>query len=172
MYSFLFILILLCILCIPLQEGLQLSSDLDYLAPLNTPTVLDADTLLKFTNAYNTTNELVKSLSPLTSTYSSFFTANATVDEFNYYIKNNKWSYNTYITTFISKNPDLLDKTTTFSPNAATLDTMQKAFPNRIAYRMLVLPIESRQDPSPMSYQIFMGTTPPDSTLTKLKKSI
>ncbi len=165
---------LLCILGMhTLQEGLQLSSDLDYLAPSNTPTVLDADTLLKFNHAYNTTNESIKTLSPITSTYSNFFAANATLDEFNYYIKNNKWPYNTYITDFLSKNPDLLDKTTTFAPNAATVDTLQKAFPNRIAYRMFVSPIESKQDPSPMAYQIFMGTSPPpDSTVTALKKSI
>jgi hypothetical protein len=79
---------------------------------------------------------------------------NTTEEEAKYYISNNKFPWGSYITNAFTS----YFKT---HPNPqVTIENMQNAYSTRELYKELFLD-ESKQTPTPLSYQIYMGTAQP-----------
>jgi hypothetical protein len=153
------------------REGFDLPSigasigEYDYLKPVPTPTVLDTTTEQDFINAYSTTtSSIFPSFNPKTNgAIMPSFKKGITLEEFQYYIKNNKWPYGSYITNYITTNKD--DVLTRVKPwNVKTLDDIQKIFASRSVYDICINPLESKMTPLPISNDIYTGKSQPPST--------
>ena len=159
----LFFLFLLCLLFTTFREGFELPSiggsigEYDYLKPVPTPTVLDTTTETDFINAYSTATSAFPAFNPKTNTaFLKSLKTDVTVDEFKYYITNNKWPYGSYITNYITTNKDaVLARFKAW--NITTLDDLQKLFPTRTVYAICINPLESTITPLPVSNNIFTG---------------
>jgi hypothetical protein len=160
-------LLLACLLVIPFKEGFSITGDpglYDYLAP-HPVTVLDPTIEANFTTAFNTTNAAYPKIVPLKPGTLNSLKSMATLDEFNYYIANNKWPYGSYITTYLTQNPSsLAPLSAAFAPSVITVDLVQQAVPSREVYLLILLGKESALNPKPLSYEIYMGTKPADAT--------
>jgi hypothetical protein len=130
----------------------------DYLKP-HDPTVLDATTESDFTTAFNTTTTFAPNLNLTTNTsmLPSFKKA-ATLEEFQYYIKNNKWPYGSYLTNYMTTNKDATLKAFSWLKLSST-EEVQEVMPSRTVYEMLINPVESKQTPPPPSNDVFTGKT-------------
>jgi hypothetical protein len=163
-------LLLACLLLIPFKEGFSIPSIpgapglYDYLAP-HPVTVLDATIEANFTTAFNTTNAAYNLLAPLQPTILNALKVMATLDEFNYYIANNKWPYGSYLTTYLTQNPSYLAPLSVyFASKLPTADITQSGLPSRWVYAVVLNGKESALTPKPLSNEIYMGTKPADAT--------
>lgn len=152
------------------REGFETSSDeYEFLKP-HDPTVLDDTTTNDFTTAFNTTTTFSPQLNLTTNTSMlPSFKKDATLEEFQYYIKNNKWPYGSYLTNYITNNQEATLKS--FSMFKITsIEELQEVVPSRTLYEMVINPIESKQSPPPPSNDVFKGkdssVSPSDSTTT------
>lgn len=162
-------LLLACLLLIPFKEGFSIPGSpglYDYLAP-HPVTVLDPTIEATFTTAFNTTNAAYPKLAPLKPDSLNHYKSMATLDEFNYYIANNKWPYGSYLTTYLTQNPSSLTGfNAVFAPSVVTVDLIQQVYTSRLCYFVTLNGKESALNPKPLSYEIFMGTKPADATDT------
>jgi len=158
-FSILF-LIIAVVMLFPIREGFVggLIGEYDYLKPLPSTTILDSTTESNFVLAFNNVN---KSYSKIKADEQSMrqLKNNATQEEFEYYIKNNKWPYGSYISNYIKDNLPRISSVAanTFSPDTPTVDLIQQAFPTRMAYMMFAQAQEIKQSPKPQSNDIYMG---------------
>ena len=130
-----------------------------YLKP-HENTVLDATTESEFSNAFNNTTSFNPNANVTTNKNNlSFLKNNATLEEFQYYIKYNKWPYGSYITNYITNNKDAILK----SLELQSIEEVQKLFPTRGVYYFAIDSIESKQSPLPLSNDIYTGKAPPES---------
>jgi len=152
------------------REGFDLPSiggsigEYDYLKPVPTPTVLDTTTEQDFINAYSTTiGSIFPSFNPKTNgAIMPGYKKGVTLEEFQYYIKNNKWPYGSYITNYITTNKD--DVLAKVKPwNIKTLDDLQKLFSSRNVYSISIDPLESKITPLPISNDIYTGKSQPST---------
>jgi hypothetical protein len=141
--NFTFLLVLLLLLALTqLREGFD---PYVYLYP-HAITELDQTTEATFTTTFNKVNASYPKIVPLNQQSIKIYKASATLDEFKYYINNNKWPYGSYLTAYINKHAVLSDA---FSPIIPTPVMIQKAFPSRFVYASI-------KSPSPAD-EIFMG---------------
>jgi len=141
----------------------------------------DPKVITNFIKVFNKeTNNLAFKLDPSKNTVKdeiSIFSLLVTEEEAIYYIKHKKWPYDGYVMEYLLKNPSILQDIilkAEKNPNTAqlfekydidiqnfdNLHTLQKFFPNRSIYSSLIAPIEQKEVPQPLAYQIFMGTVP------------
>jgi len=138
------------------REGFESSDEYEFLKP-HDPTVLDDTTENDFITAFNTTTTFSPQLNLTTNTSMlPIFEKDATLEEFKYYIKNNKWPYGVYLTNYITINTDATLKS--FSGfKISTLEELQQVVPSRTLYDMVINPIERTQSPLPASNEMFTG---------------
>ena len=74
------------------------------------------------------------------------FKKSATLEEFQYYIKNNKWPYGSYLTNYITNNKDATLKSFSWLKLSST-EEVQEVMPSRTLYEMLINPVEMKQTP-------------------------
>lgn len=153
------------------REGFDLPSiggasigEYDYLKPVPTPTVLDTTTEQDFINAYSTTtSSIFPSFNPKTNgSMIPSLKKSVTLEEFKYYVTNNKWPYGSYITNYITTNKD--DVLVRVKPwNITNLDDLQKLLPSRSVYDICINPLESKMTPLPISNDIYTGKSQPST---------
>ena len=169
-WSILFMIVAVFILCNSIREGFSFTPDTigeyEYLKPLGAATTLDETTVSKFETAFNNVN---KSLTTKADGQSMpTFLMYATLEEFTYYINNNKWPYGSYISNYIKNNFTKISskmESLRMTTNTPTLDMVQQIWPTRMAYLVFASEEESKQTPKPLSYDIYTGAKPPpDST--------
>lgn len=158
---YLILLVILLIASLSYKEGFE-SGQYGYLAP-NDPALLDATTQASFIDAFNKSGAVIipdaKIVSSDTKIMTDFKTI-ATPDEFNYYIQNKKWPFNSYIMNYLNANKvTLLEQLKQMK--IYSLEDLQKVFPTRAIYAIFINPKESAISPKPLSNDIFMGKQPP-----------
>ena len=169
------LLFLLFFLMPSFREGLTNAAvgEYTYLAPIPTGNTWDQTTMVKFANKYNEVNnktgdQMLQGNADSLKQYISL----ALSAEANYYIDNGKWIYCNYVSTYVEKHPEVLSTLHDASGNVMTPTTLQKTFPNRLAYSMLIGKTEKSMTPTPLSYQIYMGTAqPPPSSSSSSSSS-
>ena len=83
-------------------------------------------------------------------------TKEISLDEINYYIQNNKWPYNSYISNYLITNKEsIIDKIK--NTKMKTLEDIQKVFPTRLFYKYFIESTETPISPPPLSNNIYMG---------------
>jgi hypothetical protein len=165
---YVYLLFLFSLLFFSFKEGFELNmpsmpsvgpsiGEYDFLKPIDPATVLDTTTETDFKKVWNEssaflpewnlekTPALLKSLMPF-----------ATIDEFKYYSKNKKWPYGSYITKYLNTNKDDVLKIAN-KPTITTIDQIQQIYSTRYFYALFILPTESKQNPQPLSFDIFAG---------------
>ena len=145
------------------REGFDMPSigssigEYDYLKPLDTPTVLDTNLEAQFKKIWNETTafypegNLEKSPEMLKSQLSF-----ATNEEFEYYTKNKKWPYGSYMTNYVKTNIDDMIKRLN-KPTVTTKEQIQQLFSTRLVYAIFIAPVEAGKSPQPLSVEIFTG---------------
>lgn len=140
-----------------------------YLAPPSWDNSWSQDTITQFIEKYNNNNP---GGTPMAEKDVNFFIKNpgVTEEEAKYYIQNGNWPYDAYVLNYVKQNPDIMKNWTqtdsgpilSSAPTGslATLSYLSKYWPNRLFYQMLINPIEFKQNPQPLSYQIFAGLVP------------
>jgi hypothetical protein len=82
-------------------------------------------------------------------------TKEISLDEINYYIQNNKWPYNSYISNYLSTNKEfIVDK---IKNTKMKTDDLQKVIPTRLFYKYFIESTETQLSPPPLSNNIYMG---------------
>jgi hypothetical protein len=178
-YRFTLLFLLGCLLLLlPFKEGfstLKAIGPYQYLAPISpNPTVLDAKTEAQFTAAYNKVNADISKMVPIKDATISQFKKNATLVEFKYFIKYNKWPYGSYITTYLENNdisnlPGFKDL---LSPVVLTKEVMQRIYSSRMCYAIVLNIKEMNKTPHILTNDIFLGLKPPPDTLVPSESSV
>jgi hypothetical protein len=167
LYLFILLLIFLLFL-LPITEGFEFSStplgEYDYLAPIPDSNTWSQDTIDKFIDKYNSVNELPAAHMLKSDT----FIANgglklALEKEAIYFIINEKWPINKYITEYLTTHkPPIFGQAIPDKPGEVySLDTLSVIMPSRSIYQLLIAATEMQLTPIPLSYQIFKGTVQP-----------
>lgn len=87
-----------------------------------------------------------------------------TKEEIQYYIDNGYYPYGGYLVNYLTNQQSPLIKQQKGDTFADKIKTMQKGSPSRQVYSMFVSLAESKKDPQPLSYKIFMGIEPPPAS--------
>jgi hypothetical protein len=144
-----------------LREGLtnMTIGQYSYLAPIPSGNTWDQSTMDKFAKKYNEVNNKTgdQMLEGNSDSLKQLISL-AVSAEANYYADNGKWPYCGYVSTYVEKHPEVLSPFKDSSGNVMTPTTLQKAWPNRMAYQILISKTEKDMTPQPVSYKIFMGT--------------
>ena len=157
---YLIVLVILLIASLSFKEGFE-SGQYGYLAP-HDPAVLDATTQATFIDAFNKSGAVVYPDAKVSSDAKIMtdFKKIATSDEFNYYIQNKKWPYNSYIMNYLNANKaTLLEQLKQMK--IYSLEDLQKILPTRSIYAAFINPKENAISPKPLSNDIFTGKQPP-----------
>lgn len=161
MLIYLILLIGLLIASLSFKEGFE-SGQYGYLAP-HVPAVLDATTQASFIDVFNKSGAVLFPDSKIVSSDTKIITdfkTFATLDEFNYYIQNKKWPYNSYLMNYLNTNKaTLLEQLKHMK--IYSLEDLQKILPTRVIYTIFINSKESAISPKPLSNDIFMGKQPP-----------
>ena len=162
---YIYLLFLFSLLLFSFKEGFELNmpsvgpsiGEYQYLNPNTTATVLDADTQTEFTRVWNVTTAFLPewNLEKTPALLNSLMPF-ATIDEFIYYSKNKKWPYGSYITKYLKNNTEDVLKIAN-KPTITTTDQIQQIYSTRYFYALFILPTESKQNPQPVSFDIFAG---------------
>jgi len=143
------------------REGLTNAAigEYTYLAPVPPGNTWDQSTMDKFAMKYNEVNNKTgdQMLEGNSDSLKQLISV-AVSAEANYYADNGKWPYCGYVSTYVEKHPEVLSPFNDSSGNVMTPTTLQKAWPNRLAYQQLISKTEKVMTPQPVSYKIFMGT--------------
>ena len=108
----------------------------------------------------------------LNSNYTSSVTNQSTItkEEVDYFIANKKWPWCTYVlngVTEVVKNDPKADQ----SLLNTYLNFYQVNLTTRVAYAWFIMQTDSKQDPPPLAYQIYMGTAkPPEDVVPSLSE--
>ncbi len=172
-FSILFIILLFIILLstfFSFREGFGSSNssigEYSYLEPLPKGNTWDNSikeqilVAINKNNKKNNPNSYPNTMETL-SNYFNIVIPECTSEEAQYYINNGNYPYCTYITNYINKN---------FSKQNPNYNIQQDSeqLPNRLIYAWSIAPIESKESPQPLSYQIYMGTAkPPPPTMSQ-----
>jgi len=156
-------------------ESFTAVNEYKYLAPLPAGTTWSQDTITQLIEKTKDKYSSKNNPESMEDEIKKFITTwNITEEEGKYYIKNGTWPYDNYVLNYAKQNPDILSrmpKQDDGSPQ--TVSNLSKNWTNRIFYSILIGPIESKQTPQPLSYQIFMGTVPdPSSSQNKTSETI
>lgn len=158
---YLILLVVLLIASLSFKEGFE-GGQYGYLAP-HDPAVLDATTQASFIDAFNKSGAVVypgAKIDPFDAKIMTDSKKYATSDEFNYYIQNKKWPYNSYIMNYLNANKaTLLEQLAKMK--IYSLEDLQKILPTRSIYAMFINPKENAISPKPLSNDIFTGKQPP-----------
>ena len=144
-------------------EGFNKSGGYDYLKPIpSPPPEIDNTLALKFMTLLtkNGNKYLVK---PVDESNINITNVNKTytLEEINYYIKNNKFPYDTYIIDYLNKNRTIIkDQKSTIFKVPFTLDMLQEIWSTRLIYLVFIQGKEIALNPNPLSYEIYAGTKP------------
>lgn len=153
-------LFILLIASLSFREGFE-SGQFSYLAP-HPPTVLDSTTEATFITTFNASGGVVfpdAKIDPSNPKMMTDFKKYATSDEFNYYIQNKKWPYNSYIMNYVNTNKaKFLESLKQLK--ISSLEDLQKVLPIRASYAVFIHVNEITMSPRPLSNDIFMGTKP------------
>lgn len=154
---YLILLVILLITSLSFKEGFE-SGQFGYLAP-HDPAVLDATTQATFIDAFNKSGAVVFPDAKIVSSDTKIMTdfkKIATLDEFNYYIQNKKWPFNSYMMNYLNANQaTILEQLKQMK--IYSLEDLQKIFPTRFIYTYFINPKESKLSPKPLSNDIFTG---------------
>lgn len=160
------------------SEGFT-ENEYKYLAPLPAGYTWSQDILTKLTEKGNKMAKEGEPPNTEENTKMFLKSWDITEEEAKYYIKNGKWPYDAYVLNYVKQNPDIMGKMKQEDGSPQTVSTLSKNWSNRIFYGQLIGPIESKQTPLPLSYQIFKGTIPApvqksqtDTSKTKTTKMI
>jgi hypothetical protein len=184
-----FVLIIILLNFKPIREGLTGASigEYDYLAPpaktgpANNPTNWSQQTIDAFISKYDAVNNFTgqASWAPTDEQKARgikiagngiMYMTNATEAEANYYIQNGHWPYDGYVTKMLTQNPGAIGGT---KDNISTrIQQYQEVFPNRYMYMGVLSNKEKDMTPTPLSYQIYMGTAQPPSTSSSSASSL
>ena len=160
--SHLFLFFLLGLLLSRLKiEGFS-KSGYDYLKPIpSPPPEIDNTLALKFMTLLikNSNKYLVKPSDESKPIDITNVNKTYTLEEINYYIENNKFPYDTYVTNYLNKNRTIIhDQKSSIFNAPLTLDIMQEIWSSRLVYLFFIQPKEVSLNPKPFSYEIYMGT--------------
>ena len=157
---YLILLVILLIASLSYREGFE-SGSYAYLAP-NDILITDETTKNKFITAGKKTAavffpEIILTDENITQIKSEMNkTKDISLDEINYYIQNNKWPYNSYISNYATTNKEsILNKLK--DTKIKTLDDLQKVVPTRLFYKYFIESTETQISPPPLSNNIYMG---------------
>uniref|UniRef100_A0A6C0B0S7 Uncharacterized protein n=1 Tax=viral metagenome TaxID=1070528 RepID=A0A6C0B0S7_9ZZZZ len=143
------------------REGLANASigEYSYLAPIPSGNTWDQSTMDKFAKKYNEVNNKTggQMLDGNSKSLQGYISSSLSV-EVDYFIDNGKWPYCGYVSTYVEKHPEALSPFHDSSGNVMTPTSLQKMWPNRVAYQQLISKTEKNITPPPVSYKIFMGT--------------
>lgn len=162
---YVYLLFLFSLLFFSFKEGFELNmpsvgpsiGEYDFLKPIDPATVLDTTTETEFKKAWNESSAFLpewnlEKTPMLLNSLKSF----ANAEEFKYYIKNKKWPYGSYLTKYLTNNKEnvfkLLNK-----PTITNEEQVQKIFSSRYFYIICMMDAESKQNPQPLSFDIFVG---------------
>ena len=157
---YLIVLIVLLIYSLSYREGFE-SGSYAYLAP-NDILITDETTKNKFITAGKKTAAIFfpeitltdEKINQIKSEMNK--TKDISLDEINYYIQNNKWPYNSYISNYATTNKEsILNKLK--DTKIKTLDDLQKVVPTRLFYKYFIESTETQISPPPLSNNIYMG---------------
>ena len=157
---YLIVLIVLLIASLSYREGFE-SGSYAYLAP-NDILITDETTKNKFITAGKKTAAIFfpeitltdEKINQIKSEMNK--TKDISLDEINYYIQNNKWPYNSYISNYATTNKEsILNKLK--DTKIKTLDDLQKVVPTRLFYKYFIESTETQISPPPLSNNIYMG---------------
>ena len=158
---YLLFLVVLLIATFSLKEGFE-TGKYAYLAPPK-PYILDETTKQKFITAYNNLGGRIYPnayIKPNDDTILNQFKNLATLDEINYYIQNNRWPINSYVTNYAVTNKSTFD-TIMKDIKIYSLDDLYRVLPVRAIYAIFINVTEAQMKPVPLSNDIFMGKQPP-----------
>ncbi len=157
---YLIFLIVLLIASLSFKEGFE-SGQYAYLAP-NAILVTDETTKNNFIAAAKKTGDIFFPEITFTEERINQIkiemnkTTEISLDEINYYIQNNKWPYNSYISNYLTRNKDsILDKIK--HTKIKSSDDLQKVIPTRLFYKHFIESTETQISPPPLSNDIYMG---------------
>ena len=154
------VLVVLLITSLSYREGFE-SGSYAYLAP-NDILITDETTKNKFITAGKKTAAIFfpeitltdEKINQIKSEMNK--TKDISLDEINYYIQNNKWPYNSYISNYATTNKEsILNKLK--DTKIKTLDDLQKVVPTRLFYKYFIESTETQISPPPLSNNIYMG---------------
>jgi hypothetical protein len=157
---YLIFLIILLIASLSFKEGFE-SGQYGYLAP-NVILVTDETTKNNFITAAKKTGAVFfpeitfteERINQIKNEMNK--TKEISLDEINYYIQNNKWPYNSYISNYLTRNKDsILDKIK--HTKIKSSDDLQKVIPTRLFYKYFIESTETQISPPPLSNDIYMG---------------
>lgn len=158
------VLVVLLITSLSFKEGFE-SGQYAYLAP-NDILITDETTKNKFITAGKKTAavffpEIILTDENITQIKNEMNkTKEISLDEINYYIQNNKWPYNSYISNYLITNKEsIIDKIK--NTKMKTLEDIQKVFPTRLFYKYFIESTETQLSPLPLSNNIYMGKAVP-----------
>ena len=143
-----------------------------YLAPPPAGNTWSQDTIDKFVQKYNSSNTGQSPLDAASVNMIFINNVGVTEEEAKYYIQNGTWPYDAYVVNYVKQNPDIIHGT---QPDGSpqTISSASKTLANRGFYQIGIFPIESVQNPQPLSYQIYMGIVPdPNSSQTDTSQSV
>ena len=172
MLMYLILLISLLIASLSYKEGFE-TGTYAYLAP-NNIFVADETTKNKFITAGKKTAAVFFPEITLTDENINLIksemnkTKDISLDEINYYIQNNKWPYNSYISNYATTNKEYIFNMLK-DTKIKTLDDLQKVFPIRLFYKYFIESTETKLSPPPLSNNIYMGkaVAPADAPAAK-----
>jgi len=156
----------------PIREGLTGSAigEYQYLAPPPSGNTWSQTTLSQFVAKFNAVNNLVGTDNEqFVSTLNGQIWQNALEEEAQYYIQNGKWPYDSYMTNYVSQNPNLFVEANSPYGNINASNVMQ-IYSNRYCYGNFIYQLESKQTPQPLSCQIYLGTVPPPTPTSSSPK--
>jgi len=133
-----------------------------YLAPIKNSNTWSQNTMTQFAKKWNEKNN-ASGISVLQDNAQSlkFYISNTLEEEALYYIQNGIFPYDSYVTNYLNQNPTVIPTHETLANGTPLIPSnISQMWPNRIAYKQFIAPIESKQTPPPISYQIYMGTIP------------
>jgi hypothetical protein len=139
-------------------EGLTSMGEYEYLAPVPPGNTISDEVVKAFLAKYSSVTLAPTPPPENLAANKNSLQGDYTEKELQNYIDNGTFSFNTYILNFLNSHADVKAKITNVY---GSLDNAQKNFGSRIAYRVFILPIESKMNPPPLSYQIYMGTAQP-----------
>lgn len=157
--SILVIVVFFYIISPPFVEGFT-ADQYQYLAPIPNSNTWSQNTMTQFVDKWSTINNVSEALQDNAQSL-KFYIDNTLEEEALYYIQNGLFPYDSYVTDYLNKNPSVIPTNRTLrNGTPLTPSNISQMWSNRISYKEMIAPIESKQTPPPISYQIYMGTIP------------
>ena len=165
MYKILLFLGFLIFILFSTKQGFEpfLSSSIgkyDYLQPIPTTNTWNQEIKTKFINRYNSNlgngndDKMLKPDDPLSGIISF-----SLEEEGVYYNNHGKFPINLYVQDYLNANPDKFPNQTSGSLKMNST-TISQFVPNRLLYAAFIAPYDSKLNPPPEAYNIYLGKKP------------